>query len=146
MVYCLLGLLVYLNQRYLFQKSLNNLDCVRFIGVFGLFFNVYFSMRSLNKPNKPVYFSMHSLTGYQESVRFIGLFGLLVYFTMHTFTGEWDCVRFIRREVRHHRKHMLDDPPNMIDPINYVLLFSSIHLFKSFHVAICSHLYSGSPR
>ena len=52
-------------------------------------------MRSLNKPNKPVYFSMHSLTGYQESVRFIGLFGLLVYFTMHTFTGEWDCVRFI---------------------------------------------------
>ena len=78
---------------------------------------------------------MHSLTGYQESVRFIGLFGLLVYFTMHTFTGEWDCVRFIRREVRHHRKHMLDDPPNMIDPINYVLLFCSIPLFKSFHVA-----------
>ena len=54
---------------------------------------------------------------------------------MHTFTGEWDCVRFIRREVRHHRKHMLDDPPNMIDPINYVLLFCSIPLFKSFHVA-----------
>ena len=108
-------------------------DSVRFIGLFGLL--VYFSMRSLNKPNKPVYFSMHSLTGYQESVRFIGLFGLLVYFTMHTFTGEWDCVRFIRREVRHHRKHMLDDPPNMIDPINYVLLFCSIPLFKSFHVA-----------
>ena len=31
---------------------------------------------------------------------------------------------------------MRDDPPNMIDPINYVLLFSSIPLFKSFHVAI----------
>ena len=31
-----------------------------------------------------------------ESVRFIGLFGLLVYFIMHTFTGEWDSVRFIR--------------------------------------------------
>ena len=30
---------------------------------------------------------------------------------------------------------MLDDPPNMIDPINYVLLFCSIPLFKSFHVA-----------
>merc|ERR1739841_449236 len=68
-------------------------DSVRFIGLFGLL--VYFSMHSLNKPNKPVYFSMHSLTGYQESVRFIGLFGLLVYFTMHTFTGEWDSVRFI---------------------------------------------------
>ena len=133
MVYWLLGLLVYLKQRYLFEKLLNNLDCVRFIGLFGLL--VYFSMRSLNKPNKPVYFSMRSLTGHQESVRFIGLFGLLVYFTMHTFTGEWDCVRFIRREVRHHRKHMLDDPPNMIDPINYVLLFCSIPLFKSFHVA-----------
>ena len=93
MVYWLLGLLVYLNQRYLFEKSLNNLDCVRFIGLFGLL--VYFSMRSLNKPNKPVYFSMRSLTGHQESVRFIGLFGLLVYFTMHTFTGEGDCVRFI---------------------------------------------------
>ena len=47
-------------------------DSVRFIGLFGLL--VYFSMRSLNKPNKPVYFSMRSLTGYQESVRFIGLF------------------------------------------------------------------------
>ena len=52
-------------------------DCVRFIGLFGLL--VYFSMRSLNKPNKPVYFSMRSLTGHQDSVRFIGLFGLLVY-------------------------------------------------------------------
>ena len=40
-----------------------------------------------------------------------------------------------RREGRHHRKHILDDPPNMIDPINYVLLFFSIPLFKSFHVA-----------
>ena len=94
-VYWILGLLVYLNQRYSYENSLNNMDCVRFIG----------------------------------------LFGLLVYFTMHTFTGEWDCVRFIRREVRHHKKHMLDDPPNMIDPINYVLLFCSIPLFKSFHVA-----------
>jgi hypothetical protein len=113
----LLGLLVYSNQRYLFEKSLNNLDCVRFIGLFGLFFHVFFpcvlsinqinrfispcvlsldsrivsgllvylvyrficplfifSMRSLNKPNKPVYFSMHSLTGQWDSVRFIGLF------------------------------------------------------------------------
>ena len=31
---------------------------------------------------------------------------------------------------------MLDDPPNMIDPINYVFLFSLIPLFKSLHVAI----------
>ena len=31
--------------------------------------------------------------------------------------------------------YRLDDPSNMIDPINYVLLFSSIPLFKSFHVA-----------
>ena len=85
MVYWLLGLLVYLNQRYLFEKSLNNLDCVRFIGVFGLFFNVYFSMRSLNKPNKPVYCSMRSLTGQWDSVRFIGLFGLSVYFSMFIF-------------------------------------------------------------
>ena len=91
-------------------------DCVRFI--------VYL-----------VYLSMHSRTRQWDIVWFIGLFGLLVYFTMHTFTGEWDFVRFIRRDVRHHRKHMLDDPPNMIDPINYVLLFCSIPLFKSFHVA-----------
>ena len=49
----------------------------------------------LNKPNKPVYFSMHSLTGHQESVRFIGLFGLLVYFSMRSLTGQWDSVRFI---------------------------------------------------
>ena len=77
MVYWLLGLLVYLNQRYSYEKSLiNNLDCVRFIGLFGLL--DYFSMRSLNKPNKPVYFSMRSLTGHQESVRFIGLFGLWI--------------------------------------------------------------------
>ena len=81
MVYWLLGLLVYLNQRYLFEKSLNNLDCVRFIGLFGLFFHVYFSMRSLNKPNTPVYFSMHYLTGQWDSVWFIGLIGLLVYFS-----------------------------------------------------------------
>ena len=60
MVYWLLGLLVYLNQQYSFEKSLNNLDCVRFIGLFGLL----------------VYFSMRSLTGHQDSVRFIGLFGL----------------------------------------------------------------------
>ena len=58
-------------------------DSVWFIGLFGLlvyFSTVYFSMRSLNKPNKPVYFSMRSLTGQWDSVRFIGLFGLLVYF------------------------------------------------------------------
>merc|ERR1739844_671764 len=42
-------------------------------------------MRSLNKPNKPVYFSMRSLTGQWDSVRFIGLFGLLVYFSMFIF-------------------------------------------------------------
>ena len=47
---------------------------------------------------------------------------------------------------QHHRKHKLDDLPNMIDPIYVVWLFSSIHLFKSFHVAICSHLCSQSPR
>ena len=46
-----------------------------------LVFLVYFSMHSLNKPNKPVYFSMRSLTGQWDSVRFIGLFGLLVYFS-----------------------------------------------------------------
>ena len=51
-----------------------------------------------------------------------------------------------RRKVWHHRKHMLDDPPNMIDPINYVLLFSSIHLFKSFHVVMWSILGSWCPR
>ena len=60
MVYWLLGLLVYLNQQYSFEKSLNNLDCVLFIGLL-------------------VYFSIYSLTGHQDSVRFIGLFGLLVY-------------------------------------------------------------------
>ena len=52
-------------------------------------------MRSLNKPNKPVYFSMRSLTGQWDSVRFIGLFGLLVYLSMHFLTGQWDSVRFI---------------------------------------------------
>ena len=46
----------------------------------------------LNKPNKPVYFSMHSLTGQWDSVRFIGL---SVYFSMHSHTGQWDSVRFI---------------------------------------------------
>ena len=91
------GLLVYLVYRFI---------CPLFI----------FSMRSLNKPNKPVYFSMRSLTGHQDSVQFIGLFGLLVYqficqcilsldsaivssllvyFTMHSFTGQWDSVWFI---------------------------------------------------
>merc|ERR1739842_243550 len=73
-------------------------DSVRFIGLFGLlvyFSTVYFSMRSLNKPNKPVYLSMHSLTVQWDSVRFIGLFGLSVYFSMHSHTGEWDSVRFI---------------------------------------------------
>ena len=29
-----------------------------------------------------------------------------------------------RREGRHYRKHMLDDPPNMIDLINYVFCSS----------------------
>ena len=57
-------------------------DSVRFIGLFGL--SVYFSMGSLNKPNKPVYFSMRSLTGQLDSVRFIGLFGLSVYFSMRS--------------------------------------------------------------
>ena len=59
---------------------------------------------------------MHFLTGQWDSVRFIGLFGLLVYqficqcilsldsaivssllvyFTMHSFTGQWDSVWFI---------------------------------------------------
>ena len=33
---------------------------------------------------------------------------------------------------------MTDDPPHMMDPINYVMLFSSFPLFKSFHVAIPS--------
>ena len=52
-------------------------------------------------------------------------------------TQLWKIIRLkiISRAGQHHRKHMLDDPPNMIDPINYVLLFSSIPLFKSFHVA-----------
>ena len=56
-------------------------DSVRFIGLFGLlvyFSIVFFSMRSLNKPNKSVYFSM--------CVRFIGLFGLLVYFSIVYFS------------------------------------------------------------
>ena len=48
--------------------------------------------------------------------------------------------------LRHHRKHMIDDPPNMIDQINYIFLFSSIPLLKSFLVAICSHLCSWCPR
>ena len=99
MVYWLLGLLVYLNQRYLFEKSLNNLDCVRFIGLFGLFFHVYFSMRSLNKPNKLVYFSMRSLTGQWDSVWFIGLFGLLVYFSTVYFSNGTGIT-----SVRIHRK------------------------------------------
>ena len=30
-----------------------------------------------------------------------------------------------RRKGQHHRKHMLDDPPNMINLINYVMLFFS---------------------
>ena len=34
---------------------------------------------------------------------------------------------------------MLDDPPNMINLINYVMLFSSFPLFKLFQVAIYSH-------
>ena len=126
MVYWLLGLLVYLNQRYLFEKSLNNLDCVRFIGVFGLFFNVYFSMRSLNKPNKPVYFSMRSLTGYQESVRFIGLF--------HHAHFHWRVGLYPVYKARSPTSQEAY-APNMIDPINYVLLFCSIPVFKSFHVA-----------
>ena len=42
---------------------------------------LFFFMRSLNKPNKTVYFSMRSLTGQWDSVRFIGLFGLSVYFS-----------------------------------------------------------------
>ena len=52
-------------------------------------------------------------------------------------TQLWKIIRLkiISRAGQHHRKHMLDDPPNMIDPINYVLLFCSIPLFKSFHVA-----------
>ena len=67
-------------------------------GLFGLsvyFSIVYFSMRSLNKPNKPVYFSMRSLTGQWDSVRFIGLFGLLVYLSMHSLIGQCDSVQFI---------------------------------------------------
>merc|ERR1739840_48750 len=59
-----------------------------FIGLIGLlvyFSTVYFSMRPINKPNKPVYFSMRSLTGQWDSVRFIGLFGLSVYFSMFIF-------------------------------------------------------------
>ena len=51
-------------------------DSVRFIGLIGLL--DYFSMRPINKPIKPVYFSMRSLTGQWDSVWFIGLFGLLV--------------------------------------------------------------------
>ena len=39
-------------------------------------------------------------------------------------------------------KHLLDDPPYTIDPINYVMLFFSFPLFKSFHVAIYGQLYS----
>ena len=27
------------------------------------------------------------------------------------------------RPTRHHRKHILDDPPHMIDPSNYFVLF-----------------------
>ena len=42
-----------------------------------------------------VYFSMRSLTGQWDSVRFIGLFGLSVYFSMHSLTGQWDSVQFI---------------------------------------------------
>ena len=67
-------------------------DSVRFISLFGLsvyFSIVYFSMRSLNKPNKPVYFSMHSITGQWDSVWFIGLLGLLVYFS----TVYFPCVQ-----------------------------------------------------
>ena len=71
-------------------------------------------MRSLYKPNKPVYFSMRSITGQWDSVWFIGLIGLLVYFStvyfsmhslnkpnkpvyfsMHSLTGHQDSVRFI---------------------------------------------------
>ena len=71
-------------------------------------------MRSLNKPIKPVYFSMRSITGQWDSVWFIGLIGLLVYFStvyfsmrsinkpnkpvyfsMRSLTGQWDSVRFI---------------------------------------------------
>ena len=70
-------------------------DSVWFIGLFGLlvyFSTVYFSMRSLNKPNKPVYFSMRSLTGQWDSVRFIGLFGLLVYFSTVYFSMRSGCL------------------------------------------------------
>ena len=70
-------------------------DSVRFIGLFGLsvyFSTVYFSMRSLNKPNKPVYFYMHSLTGQWDSVRFIGLFGLSVYFSTVYFSMHSGCL------------------------------------------------------
>ena len=94
-------------------------DSVWFIGLFGLlvyFSTVYFSMYSLNKPNKPVYFSMHSLTGQWDSVRFIGLsvnalshwsvgqcpvywfiwfIGLSVYLSMHSLIGQCDSVQFI---------------------------------------------------
>ena len=39
-------------------------------------------------------------------------------------------------------KHLLVDPSFTIDPINYVMLFFSYHLFKSFHVAIYGQLCS----
>ena len=53
----------------------------------------------LNKPNKPVYFSMHSLTGQWDSVRFIGLFGLSVYFSTVYFSNGTGIT-----SVRIHRK------------------------------------------
>ena len=64
MVYWLLGLLVYLNQRYLFEKSLNNLDCVQFIGVFGLFsmfiFPCVLSINQINRFISPCVLSLDS--------------------------------------------------------------------------------------
>ena len=50
---------------------------------------------------------LHMLTGGWDSVRFIGLFGLLVHFTMHNFTGEWDCVPFIGLFGLFHYAHFL---------------------------------------
>ena len=38
-----------------------------------------------------------------------------------------------------HRKHTLDDPPHIIDLINYIMFFP---LFISVHVAICGQLCS----
>ena len=48
-------------------------------------------MRSLNKPNKPVYFSMRYLTEQWDSVRFIGLFGLFLHCLFFQRYGHHQC-------------------------------------------------------